>query len=114
MTRREFEADFASILNMIRDHSFLQYQEATVQEYRSKVEAAATHFRTIVRDCTGFLPERDNVLEREIERTRTPTIASACHILERTAALRSSLKAEEDQAESVRLRRAADMLKRLH
>lgn len=90
MTRREFVQDYAGILNLLKEHSYLGYSQAGQAEYREKERSAIAYFIHLVFRRTGIeLPLPDPAIA-EMKPTDPPSFEGARSFMKRTA---SRLKA---------------------
>ncbi len=86
MTQREFVQDYAGIINLLKEHAFLQYAPSGAQEYSQKQRSAVGYFVHLIFRVTGMdLPVPDYSLV-DISPTSNPSYQAAKTSIKRTAA----------------------------
>jgi hypothetical protein len=94
MTKREFVQDYAGILNLLKEHAFLQYSPSGVLEYEQKQRSAVGYFVHLLFRQTGLdLPVPDFSLVA-ISPTDSPSYLGAKTAVKRTLSRLKSASAE--------------------
>jgi hypothetical protein len=85
VTKREFASEFGGIINLLKDHSFLQYSPAGQPEYDQKVATAAAAFVDLMRAYSGReLPHFSAALV-PISPSLSPSLEGARRLAKRVA-----------------------------
>jgi hypothetical protein len=85
VTKREFASEFGGIVNLLKDHSFLQYAPSGQAEYDQKVATAAGAFVDLMRAYTGCDLPHFSVSLVPISPSLSPSLEGARRLAKRVA-----------------------------